>query len=232
MLSDHPEFEGFPKQTIKFLKGLRKNNNKEWFTKHRAAYDEYYVPVAKAFAAEMGTALKKISPDVNCEPRVGGSLFRINRDIRFSKDKTPYKPHMDMWFWEGGTKSMETTGFFFRLAGTHVIRGAGIHCFSKEGRSRFLDAVDSTEGSKLARAIAKLEKSGFVVGGDKLKRVPREYDADHELGELLKHKGLHVSREIPHSGDLHSKKFIVECVKDYRAMWPVSRWFVENVLLP
>ena len=189
------------------------------------------MPVAKAFAAELGAALTKVSPSIACEPRVGGSLFRIHRDIRFSKDKTPYKPHMDMWFWEGGAKSMETTGFFFRLAATGVIRGAGIHCFSKEGRSRFLDAVDSTEGPKLARAIAKLEKNGFVVGGEKLKRVPRGYDADHELAELLKYKGLHVSKEVPHSSNIHSKKFIGECVKDYKALWPVSRWFVENVLL-
>lgn len=231
MASDEFAFNGFPKETVQFLRGLQKNNNRAWFEKHRGEYDEFYTPVAKAFVSELGAALKKISPHVNYEPRVGGSMFRIHRDIRFSKDKTPYKPHMDMWFWEGVVKSMETTGFFFRLTGTHVIRGAGIHCFSKEGRSRFLEAVDSEQGPKLARAVAKLEHNGFVVGGEKLKRVPRDYDPDHKLGELLKHKGLHVSKEALHSSDLHSKKFIVECAKDYKAVWPVSRWFVENLLL-
>ena len=66
------------------------------------------------------------------EPRINGSLFRINRDIRFSKDKSPYKAHLDLWFWEGEHRGWESPGFFFRLTPTKLMLGAGMHQFPKE----------------------------------------------------------------------------------------------------
>lgn len=77
MSSKKSTFDGFPSEAIKFLRGLQKNNNRAWFAKHRAEYDEFYTPVAKAFATELGAALKKISPSINYEPRIGGEELKL-----------------------------------------------------------------------------------------------------------------------------------------------------------
>ena len=71
---------------------------------------------ALAFVAAIGPRLQKISPSVAFEPKINGSLFRINRDVRFAKDKRPYKNHIDMWFWHGDKRGWASPGFFFRLA--------------------------------------------------------------------------------------------------------------------
>ena len=108
-------FTGFPPETFAFLAGLEKNNSKEWFEAHRGDYEAYHVGPAKLFVAAIGPRLKAISKTVNAEPRVNGSIFRINRDVRFSKDKRPYKTTLDLWFWEGDKRGWDSPGFFLRL---------------------------------------------------------------------------------------------------------------------
>lgn len=83
-------FQGFPPHTTEFLRGLSMNNSRVWFDEHRADYDSYWVEPAKAFVVAAGAALQEIAP-VEAQPRVNGSIFRVNRDIRFSVDKRPYK---------------------------------------------------------------------------------------------------------------------------------------------
>ena len=109
-----PDFTGFPAETPRFLGDLAGNNNKAWFDANRAAYDEYWVAPAKQFVDAVGEALVDIAPRIEAQPRVNGSIFRVNRDIRFSKDKRPYKEHLDFWFWEGERKRA-VSGFFMRI---------------------------------------------------------------------------------------------------------------------
>ena len=103
-------FSGFPRETARFLADLAKNNEKAWFDAHRGDYDQFYVAPALAFVAAIGPRLQKISPTVAFEPRINGSLFRINRDVRFSKDKRPYKDHIDLWFWHGARTRLGFAG--------------------------------------------------------------------------------------------------------------------------
>jgi hypothetical protein len=129
-------FQGFPRETIRFLRDLSRNNEKAWFDAHREDYQEHYVGPALAFIASIGPRLQKISPSVTYEPKVNGSLFRINRDVRFSKDKRPYKDHLDLWFWHGDKRGWESPGFFFRLLPDRLILGAGMHRFEKNAARR------------------------------------------------------------------------------------------------
>ena len=108
------DFTGFPAETPRFLGDLAGNNNKAWFDANRAAYDEYWVAPAKQFVDAVGEALVDIAPRIEAQPRVNGSIFRVNRNIRFSKDKRPYKEHLDFWFWEGERKRA-VSGFFMRI---------------------------------------------------------------------------------------------------------------------
>jgi uncharacterized protein (TIGR02453 family) len=107
-------FAGFGKDTIRFLSGLSANNKAEWFNAHRADYEAHYIEPAKDFVVAVADPLAKLAPGIHAEPKVNGSIFRINRDIRFSKDKTPYKDHLDLWFWQGERKAA-ISGFFFPL---------------------------------------------------------------------------------------------------------------------
>lgn len=108
-------FRGFPKDTLVFLRGTRAHNDKAWFDAHRVDYDEHYVTPAKAFVSAAGPRIAKLAPDIEAEPLINGSIFRINRDTRFSKDKRPYKDHLDFAFWEGERK-FGMSSFFVRVS--------------------------------------------------------------------------------------------------------------------
>ena len=91
--------------------------------------------------------------------------MRINRDIRFSKDKSPYKDHLDLWFWSGDRKGWDCSGFFFRLTPARLMLGAGIHGFAPPTLARYRSAVlDPKRGEALARAVAAVRKAGYEVG--------------------------------------------------------------------
>ena len=106
------EFNGFPRQYFTFFNQLGKNNSKEWFEKHREDYNEFVMHPAREFVAAMGNKLRKIAPEVKAIPKINQSLFKINRDVRFSKDKSPYKTYMGIWLWDGDRKRMECSGRF------------------------------------------------------------------------------------------------------------------------
>ena len=105
----------FSDETLRFLSALATNNSKTWFDAHRSAYEQHLLAPAKAFVADMGEALRELAPDVHAEPRVNGSIFRINRDTRFSKDKRPYKDYLALWFWQGRRRSRECPGYYLSL---------------------------------------------------------------------------------------------------------------------
>jgi uncharacterized protein (TIGR02453 family) len=224
-------FQGFPRETIRFLRDLSRNNEKAWFDAHREDYQEHYVGPALAFIASIGPRLQKISPSVTYEPKVNGSLFRINRDVRFSKDKRPYKDHLDLWFWHGDKRGWESPGFFFRLLPDRLILGAGMHRFEKTQLDAFRAAVvDARAGKSLAKAVAEVGAAGpYKVGGASRKSVPRGFDPAHERAGLLLHEGLFATFEGKPGAVLETTGFVEFCVGHFRTMWPVSRWLLEHV---
>jgi len=148
-------FTGSPTTTFAFLRGLREHNEKAWFDAHRTDYQVGYVEPAIAFIEALGPRLRGFAPELNYEARVNGSLFRIQRDTRISKDKTPYKTNLDLWFWAGETRGWEAPGCFFRLAPDALILGAGLHKFSPAQAARFREAVvDPVTGPELQRMLA------------------------------------------------------------------------------
>lgn len=144
------DFTGFGPSTKKFLRNLGRNNDKAWFDAHRAEYEAYYLEPAKAFVEAVGPKLEKIAPNIAWEPRVNGSIFRVNRDIRFAKHKTPYKDHIDLWFWEGARKSA-LSGFFLRIRDKSVHLGAGSHGFSKEALASYRKRLNDEKAANESR---------------------------------------------------------------------------------
>lgn len=223
------EFCGFPAETVKFLKGLSKNNSKLWFDAHRGDYDDYWVAPAKAFVVAAGEALQELAP-VEVQPRVNGSIFRINRDVRFSADKTPYKDHLDFWFWEGERKTA-VSGFFLRVAPAGVGIGVGAHGFDKDRLAAYRAAVaDTKSGKSLQAAVAQVEKAKFEVQGEHYKGLPRGFDTDDDfIGHMLRHNALWASEDDAAPKVLNSKRFVNWAINRWSKMEPLHRWLVDTI---
>jgi len=225
-----PAFNGFRAPTFRFLMGLRQNNQKGWFEENRAAYEKHYLAPALAFIADFGPRLRKLSKTVNFVPKVNGSLFRVHRDVRFGKDKRPYKDHIDMWFWEGPDKSRSTPGFFLRLEPDRLLLGTGLYRFDKAQLQRYREAVvDGRKARVLQKAIDAMTDGPYQLAPPQRKRVPRGFDAEHPFAHLLLHDGLTVSWRGKPPRTVRSSAFLQWCESHYRAMLPIERWLVKQL---
>lgn len=225
------EFSGFPEETFSFLRGLSAHNDKVWFEAHRDLYETGYVAPARAFVAAVGPHLSAISPAVQFAPKINGSIGRINRDIRFSKDKHPYKDHLDLWFWHGPKKGWDCAGFFLRLTADLLIMGTGSHQMAKHWLDRFRAEVSDPSGGKaLAETIAGVQASGpYLVAGKTRKRPPRGYGAEGAGAELLLYEGLYATFEWDASV-ARNADFAEFSVAHWRKMWPIGDWLMGHVM--
>ena len=224
-----PAFGGFPPETISFLRELRANNRKDWFDAHRSDYEAYWITPAKAFVAAAGQLLAQLAPGIRAEPRVLGSIFRINRDTRFSRDQRPYKDHIDFWFWEG-ERRRAVSGFFARLTPELLGVGAGCHGLDPERLARFRQAVaDPASGADLAGIAQRLERAGYQVGGATLKRPPTGFADDGPAGRFLLHKALFVHHDEPTDERVHTDAVLATCMWHWRALAQLHRWLTDNV---
>jgi uncharacterized protein (TIGR02453 family) len=222
-------FTGFGDPTIRFLKNLGRNNNRDWFQAHRAAYEDDLLEPALAFIEAIGPLLGRFSPGVHAEPRIGGSLMRINRDIRFSPDKRPYKDHLDMMFRCGEAKT--SPGYWFRLTTSELTLGAGMHMLDKPELDRYRKAVDAdVPGTALNKAVTKVENAGYELGGgEHYKRVPSGFPPDHPRATLLRHNGIYVGTLMEVPPEAKAATFPAFCARHYKKMLPVVDWLVTNV---
>jgi uncharacterized protein (TIGR02453 family) len=222
-------FGGFPPETVRFLRELRVNNHKEWFDAHRADYQAFWVAPAKAFVVAAGQQLVELAPGIRAEPRVLGSIFRINRDTRFSRDPRPYKDHLDFWFWEG-ERRRAVSGFFARLTPEVLGVGAGCHGLDPERLPVFRQAVaDPTSGAELADIAQRLEAAGYRLDGAALKRPPAGFIGGGPAGRFLRHKSLFVHHDEPADERIQTDAVLATCVRHWSALAPLHRWLTDNV---
>ena len=223
-----PRQIAFPVDTIDFLRDLRQNNDRAWFESNRARYEAGYLEPAKAFVTAMAPDLDRIVPGINAEPRVLGSIFRINRDTRFSADKRPYKDHLDFWFWQGDRRAA-VSGLFLRISPDAVIVGAGAHGFSRDQLARYRTAVQQpAAGTELAAVVAKLERARYDIGGQTYVRTPRGVTADERTERLLRHSALFAHDELPVETATRPT-FGRDAVARWRAFAAIHRWLVQHV---
>lgn len=219
-------FTGFPEGIDTFLTDLAANNNKPWFEAHRSEYEQDLLEPSRAFADVMADRLTKPAP-----PGLGdlqGSAFRIYRDLRFSKDKTPYKTHLGIAFNAIGSAKGGSPGYYFHLEPPHMMLGAGMHAFPKEFLAAYREAVvDDRLGSRLRRVIDDAEAAGNETWGESYKRIPAGYAPDHPRADLLRYGGLFVAVTEDISGALHSPALVDYCASRYATMEPVLEWLVE-----
>lgn len=223
------DFTGFPIETVKFFRDLEKNNNKQWFEDHKTVYQKKVLEPAQAFVVAMGKRLATVSPKVVADPRVNQSIFRIYRDTRFSKDKTPYKTHLGIFLWEGSAKKMENSGYYIQVDTRGIFLGVGLYMFSPHIIEAYREAVvDPKYGPALIKAIESATRNpAYHIGGEKYKRVPRGYDPKHPLSDWLLFKGLYLYFEDTHPEELHSATFADFCFQKLSDISPLHHWMRE-----
>lgn len=233
-MNDAGDFAGFSKKTLTFLAGLEKNNTKEWFEANKPVYEEHVLEPSRAFVVAMGQRLTEIAPEIQAVPKVNGSLFRINRDTRFSADKSPYKPNVGILFWEGAGPRMECSGYYFHLEPKKLMLGAGLYLFPKDLLEIYREAaVDQKLGPALRQAVDAVGRSNLAADQtgcgmpiERLKRVPPGYDASHPNAELLKYKGLHAGIEAKIPEAFFRPDLVEYCFERFAKLAPLHRWLV------
>ena len=186
----------FDDDLLEYLADLADNNERAWFQDHKKRYEQSLKDPALRFIADAAKPLAAVSPHMTAIPKAqGGSLFRIYRDTRFSKDKTPYKTHLGIQFKHARGKDVHAPGYYLHIEPGESFFGAGTwHPDSdvvKAMRAKIDAQPDDWRATKKALAAA-----GLTLGGDSLKRIPRGYDKDHPLAEDLKRKDYIVSTKI------------------------------------
>lgn len=226
-------FPGFPEDLFLFLRDLAANNNRDWFNAHKDRYHASIVDPVCDFIEAMRPQLQQISPHYIADSRPhGGSMFRIYRDARFSRDKRPYKENVGCQFRHEAGKDAHAAGFYVHLASDVIFFGGGVWMPPAPVLGRIRDAIveQPERWNRITRNRTFIKRFGGVHG-DGLKRPPRGYAADHPCLEDLKRKTFFArqagSRELATSPD-----FINEVTRAFRAASPFMAFLAAALELP
>ncbi len=224
-------FQGFPKKSVSYLKALKANNNKEWFEENRADYEAYFLKPALDLIDTLGPVAEALDPPHHAVAKVNKSLRRINRDTRFSKDKSPYNASIHIVFWTGDHPN-RSAGTHFVLAHDHFGFGAGHWAFEGAGLERYREAVQTKKDrTDLEKALESAATVGCGLGEPALKKVPRGFDADSPAADLLRRKGIVAMAD---NGTGHDKRLFGPGAHAYlgeilTALAPLNRWISRVV---
>lgn len=222
-------FSGFPEGLVSFLSELSRHNNRSWFQANRDRYECDVREPALQFIAAMAGPLKKISPNFTAVPKkVGGSLMRIHRDIRFSKDKKPYKTNLGIHFRHAAGKDVHAPGYYFHVDPHEVFIGVGIWHPDSETLVRIREAIDEEQAGWKKAKGKKQFLARFSLAGDSLRRPPQGYSADHPLIEDLKRKDFIAGHMLDHA-DLVEPNILEQTVAAFQAASPFMSFLCRAV---
>jgi len=205
-------FTGFPDAELDFYDDLEVDNTRSFWEKHKPVYLESVrqpmTAMCEALAPEFGDA----------------KVFRPYRDVRFAKDKTPYKTHQGAFVAAG-----PSTGWYVEISARGLRVGGGFYEASGERLGNIRDAMaDDRSGPRLQRVLRKLEKDGFEISGERLKTSPRGYDADHPRIELLRHRSLTAGHPLGFEPVIHTPEVLDLVRDDWRALRPLVEWCARH----
>jgi uncharacterized protein (TIGR02453 family) len=187
----------FSEKTFKFLNALQRNNHREWFTEHKKDYETHVRQPFLRLIGDFQTPLAKISKHYRADPRnVGGSLFRINRDARFSNDKSPYKHFSGARFYHQRGRDSEAPKFYFHLQHTQCFIAAGVWHPEPETLRKIRQFILDNPGSWKKAVYSKKFQEHYSREAEASVRVPRGFPADHEFANDLKLKSIIATAAI------------------------------------
>ena len=186
------EAPSFSPQLFAFLRELEQHNDREWFNANKDRYERDLKEPALAFVEDLGYRLPQVAPHLTADKR---SLFRIYRDTRFSKDKTPYKTHVGIYFRHDRSDQADTAGLYLHLEPRHVFLGAGIWHPGSPALKRIRDALVARPDAWRS-AVAAIEPVWRLADGESLKRAPAGCAPDHPLIEDIKRKSFAITSPL------------------------------------
>jgi len=206
-------FTGFTEAALDFYDDLEMDNTKSYWEAHK----DVYQASVKAPMTALVTAL---------EPQFGNAkIFRPFRDVRFAKDKTPYKTHQGAFVAAG-----PACGWYVEISARGFRSGAGFYEASGSDLGRIRASIaNELTGDQLGKILAKLKRAGFTVGGDRLKTSPRGYDADHPRIDLLRHRSLTIGKDYGFEPVIHTAELVDAVRADWKAARPLVDWVAARL---
>jgi uncharacterized protein (TIGR02453 family) len=215
-------FPGFPPEALKFLRRLKRNNNREWFLEHKEIYEQKVKIPMTGLVLALGGEMGRFAPELNTDPK--RAIYRIYRDIRFSRDKTPYKTHIAAAFAHRGTPKHAGGGLYFHIAPDEVLIAGGSY-MPGSAELRAIRHHIATHSEDLRKIIndGEFKKSFGGLEGDRLSRPPKGFLSDHPAADLLRYKQFLAystnPAELAESSDL-----LPLIVRGFRALMPLVRF--------
>ena len=218
----------FTSASLRFFKGLSKNNNKPWFESHRADYESAVREPMRALIGDVNAHFARFAPEMGGDPK--RSMFRINRDIRFSKDKSPYKTNAGCWFNHrsastkvGGEAHEGSAGFYFHFEPGKSFAGAGLWMPPRPQLDSLRESIaeDWRGFDRMAKGLRRY--GGLSEEHGMLKRMPRGYDDDHPAGRYLRLQSYTCGRKIT-DAQLVDPKLPAIIAREFSGMLPLVRW--------
>ena len=228
MADETEPFAGFGPDTAGFLAGLEADNSKAFFDANRKVYDRQVRRPLQQLCLAVGDRLAAGPvPEIQYEPKVGRSMFRINRDLRFSKDKTPYHPHLDLAWWQG-ERPKTSPALIMRIRHDEMLTGVRVFALADDRLDRYRAAVVDEPGVELERILAAITAAvpTASLSEPSRKRVPKGFDTDHPRARFLLHDGLHLSGAEPTPTSITTAAFadhVADCLGAYTEL---HRWLV------
>jgi uncharacterized protein (TIGR02453 family) len=207
-----PAFTGIPAAALDFYDDLEMDNTKSFWADHKETYET-------SVRAPMTALLAALEPEFG-----SGKVFRPYRDVRFAKDKTPYKTHQGVFVPHG-----PATGWYAEVSAPGVRVGVGFYDASSDRLARIREAIaDDRRGRDLERIVEQLQADGWTLGGETLKTAPRGYDANHPRIALLRHKSLLLSKSYGFEPVIHTPQLLGLVRADWRAAAPLVTWVSDH----
>jgi len=222
----------FEAETLKFLEDLSENNNREWFKEHKSRYEEQVLDVALRFIQSMHDPLQEIAPHFVAQAtRMGGSLMRVYRDTRFSKNKLPYKTNIGIQFRHELAKNVHSPGYYVHIDPDEVFLGAGMWRPDADPLRGIRERI-AAKPAEWKRAVGDNGfRRHFSLGGESLIRPPRGFDKDHELIDDIKRKSF-IAVKYMDRDDCLSPQFQRRVETAFKAADPYMRFLCKAVGVP
>ena len=212
------EFGGYPKKAVEFFRGIKENNNKAWFEQHKQDYIKYCVKPTWDLINAITDTARKIDPLFQTDP--SKMISRIYRDVRFSRDKSPYKTRLWFSFKRSGAQWQDAPGYYFEIAHDSYGFGMGMYDPSKEVIQNFRKAI-TERPDEFFKAISffSSKKNMFMLGGESYKRPPKE-NVDKKILKWYMMKNIYFYYEKPVDNLLFSPGLADEVARGYKILAP------------
>lgn len=206
------QFTGFPEAALDFYDDLEIDNTKTFWEAHKDVYTSAVATPMKALTAALAHEFGE------------AKIFRPYRDVRFAKDKTPYKTHQGAFVPKG-----PSTGYYVQVGAPGVRVGVGFYEASGPRLASIREAiVEQRRGAELEQVLGTLTAAGWELGGDRLKTAPRGYDADHPRIELLRHKSMTLGKAYGFEPFVHTAELLEHVRADWRQATPFVDWVLRH----